>query len=381
MKNPIRTPKGMGFGEGGRRLPDLANLFNATANDLEILYAETSTNDALRRTRGTDEERIFVDGAVTDSGADEIEGATITFTPTGSTSGEAYTTTTDEDGAYVLKVGYAGNYDITAEADGYTPKTLSSQAVSAVLDTHDIADVPFNLAVESTTPETDAEDVAGTDTIVVTFDRNIADNSGEGDIEDGITVEQGGEELSINTAGVSDAELTITLDSAMDTDGKEVTVTIEKADTIKADDDDGLLAEDYTFGFTMLAEANNISLSGDASVTSDNEPADGTYTAELDVALAGVVVKWTTDFLKADIDGLKIGEEELTEDDLDAFVGDGLELTSDEAGEAELTVTFTDDLDKGPADITAGIDDGDELVDSTEADSVAVTVDTTADNG
>jgi len=111
-----------------------------------------------------------------------------------------------------------------------------------------------NLAVSSVSPVA-GSGTSNTDTIAITFDRDIADNSGAGDIVDSIIVTNGGvPETFTNDAtniDITGAILTITLGANLGENSQTVTVTIPSAATVKGDDG-ALLAEDYTYSFSMV---------------------------------------------------------------------------------------------------------------------------------
>lgn len=111
-----------------------------------------------------------------------------------------------------------------------------------------------NLAVSSVVPVAGAG-TSNTDTIAITFDRDIEDNSGANEIVDAIIVTNGGtpEIFTDDTTNIdiTDAVLTITLGANLGESSQTVTVTIPSAGTVKGDDG-ALLAADYTYSFSMV---------------------------------------------------------------------------------------------------------------------------------
>ena len=106
-------------------------------------------------------------------------------------------------------------------------------------------------------------------------------------------------------------------------------------------------------------------------IESDNEPVEAVLTAELDEALAGIPITFTTDFVAGDFESAE---------EIDDFVGAGYVIDSDVEGKASLTVVFSNDVDKGPIDINADISDTDKFVETSDTETIAVTVDTSADD-
>lgn len=116
--------------------------------------------------------------------------------------------------------------------------------------------------------------------------------------------------------------------------------------------------------------ANGITLTGDESVTANNESASGTYTATLDEELEGVPVTFTVgNLLVSHIVSISEGEIE------DAATG--IIVSTNESGVAELVITFDADVDASD-DIVASINNEHELVETSASDSITVTVDTTS---
>ena len=242
------VPKGLGHAEGGSNSPHLQSLFSALAKDLEALYTGASLNLAARTLRANDETKYSVTGTVSDEDADPIKGAVVAAFIK-DTDDRAAWAQTAEDGTYTLPV-YKGTYDLAFSKEGVMPAATADQTITEAATVNKT--MYAWLEVVETLPEAGDLDVTPTDTIVITFDKALTDNSGEGDILDGCTVEVMGaedwEEATISTDGVSGAELTLTLQAVLG-DEKEVRVTIEAADTIKGPDDE-LLKDDYVFEFT-----------------------------------------------------------------------------------------------------------------------------------
>ncbi len=118
-------------------------------------------------------------------------------------------------------------------------------------------------------------------------------------------------------------------------------------------------------------EADTVTLAGEQTINSDNEPVTETYTATLDEAIAGVPITLSTSFLEADIDAVNIGSVE-------DFVGDGIEVLTDGDGEVEFTVTFASDVNK-TENLEAEIDDTDPFVATGgDTNTLEIVVDTTA---
>lgn len=112
------------------------------------------------------------------------------------------------------------------------------------------------LAVSSVVPVA-GSGTSNTDTIAITFDQNIADNSGAGEIVDSIVVTNGGVPETFTddatNIDITDAVLTITLGANLGENGQTVTVTIPSAATVKGSTKGCLLEEDYVYSFSMVA--------------------------------------------------------------------------------------------------------------------------------
>ena len=123
--------------------------------------------------------------------------------------------------------------------------------------------------------------------------------------------------------------------------------------TVDIDDPDVTFALDWT---AVEPEAAAVTLSGETEVTSYQEDVTETYTAELDIELAGVPVT------------LNVDNEEAVE------IAESV-VETDAAGAAEFEVTFLAEQDAEIA-LTASIDEADEGVGESASYSLAVVVDT-----
>ena len=124
-------------------------------------------------------------------------------------------------------------------------------------------------------------------------------------------------------------------------------------------------------------DADDVTLTGDANVDSDNAEAAGTYTAVIDSKESRVPVKFTlATYLAADIVSVTAwGEAKSVAELLDA----GIEVLTNNVGAATIVITFDAGVAKGPANLTAAIADTHRWVGTTANDTQAITVATTPD--
>ena len=248
-----KVPKGLGFGEGGKNVPQLQGLLNAVAKDLEALFTAATVNQALRSIRGSDEVKVTVSGTLTDSvSADPIAFALVTI----SAEGDAtiyYTAISDSEGKYAIDL-YKGDYDITVEKSGYLLKEDSSVTVAANA-TKNYTVIPYLAVVESDPAEGDV-DVAVDTTVVLTYDRAIkfADNEAAV-IANVIIVDEDDTAYVISGAAVGgdgNVNLTLTIDGDLAND-KLVTVVVPHDEDVVVGTDDAPMSVDFVLTFTTVA--------------------------------------------------------------------------------------------------------------------------------
>lgn len=295
--------------------------------------------------------------------------------------GDGITINTDEDGK--------ASIDITFEADVEKIENVSaaiSQAhirVSADADDDVSVDVDTRLisaeSVDSLTGEqsirSDSDPVQEEYTAQIdiemanvpvlftsTFLEGDIDAVSAGTVEDLV-----GAGVEVLTDATGKAKLSITFSDDVDKQETLVAAIDDSAERVRSSDDD-------TLAITVDTEAkiaNAVTLGGDTPVLSNNLPEDGEYTAALDIAWAGIPVLFTTAFTDDHIEAVSPG-------DLVDLLGGGLEVDSDENGEAKITITFKAGVDQA-ANLVAAIDDEHPNVGTDDDDTLLVTVDTTTD--
>ena len=192
----------------------------------------------------------------------------------------------------------------------------------------------------------------------------------EGDIDAvsaGTVEDLVGAGVEVLTDATGKAKLSITFSDDVDKQETLVAAIDDSAERVRSSDDD-------TLAITVDTEAkiaNAVTLGGDTPVLSNNLPEDGEYTAALDIAWAGIPVLFTTAFTDDHIEAVSPG-------DLVDLLGGGLEVDSDENGEAKITITFKAGVDQA-ANLVAAIDDEHPNVGTDDDDTLLVTVDTTTD--
>jgi len=284
---------------------------------------------------------------------------TVTFAAGVAQKSENITATISDDDDFVAAGGASDDFSVsvnTAEKVADTVVLTGEEAVRADSETKSelyiaaTVDVPWpGIPVLFTTAFT-------TDHIEAVF----ADGEQQ-DVSDLV-----GAGLTVETDSVGHAEIFVTFKADVDEEAT-ITAAIDDDHELVSSSDDSVLTVNVN---TEAKIATTVTLTGDESITSDDEPEDGTYTAALDIAWAGIPILFTTDFLEGDIDAVSEGTVE-------EFTNGGVEVLSDSSGEAELVVTFAADVEK-ETDITAAINEEHDNIGANDDDSVTVDVDTTS---
>jgi len=212
---------------------------------------------------------------------------------------------------------------------------------------------------ETYTAQLDVETYGVPVVFQTSFSETDIDDIGEGSVED-FCSEEG---VTVTTDSNGIASLSVTFSDGLDKE-EDIVASIDDSHYLVDSSD----ADNISVRVTTVSQATEVSIAGDDEVKSDGILMNGTYTATVNLAQAGIPVTLSTDFSETDI--LSVGEHSIED-----FCGDGITIDTDGSGEVEIDVTFAEQVDSTEY-ITVSIDGSDDYVYESDDADIEVTVQT-----